>query len=105
MEPTIKPPPKPKPALKTQTKVPRNYDYAQKAGRLARERLNAAVMSPGWEQIPPDLRKAEIKRIFEVSRQEARAIVIGESIGKPNDISARAVAAADARAKALQGIH
>ena len=46
-----------------------------------------------------------MKRIFETSRQEARAIVIAESIGKPNDISARAVAAADARAKALQGIH
>ncbi len=84
---------------------PQYYEYAQKAGRIARERLNAAVMSPGWEQIPPDLRKAEMKRIFETSRQEARAIVIAESIGKPNDISARAVAAADARAKALQGIH
>lgn len=62
------------------------FEYATKAGLLAKTNLNNTVAMPGWESMSPKIKHDLLNADITSSRQVAAATVMMGSVGSDNDI-------------------
>jgi hypothetical protein len=74
-------------------------DYARIGGRLAKMQLDA-IVGPGFNGLPPEVRRKVISETVSHAREVAATQVMMQSVGSANDIMQKAM---DAKASGLQG--
>lgn len=75
-------------------------DYVRISGRTMHMQLASVVSMPGFDQVPPEMRRELITKVISGSREAARSIVMMQSAGGPNDIIRQAT---DSKLALLRG--
>jgi hypothetical protein len=84
----------PKKTIRGVTLTEQQYDdFSRISGRLVSMRLRALITSPGWPQIPDSIKHETIVKTAEQAREQARNVIMMQSMGSNNDIVNQAVQA------------